>query len=94
METMKLSKEAARAKYLYNRKYMSAYWERKGAELAQQPQQTERTQKDYICINRKDYKDADKYMAAIETSNRTLASENRRLISLLARLQSRKFNNH
>lgn len=29
METMKLSKEAARAKYLYNKKYQNAYWERR-----------------------------------------------------------------
>lgn len=83
---MKLSKEAARAKYLYNKKYQNAYWERR-AKRAQQPQQTERTQKDYICINRLDYKDADKYIAAIETSNRTL-------ISLLAKTQSPKCNNH
>lgn len=93
METMKLSKEAARAKYLYNKKYQNAYWERR-AKRAQQPQQTERPQKGYICINRLDYKDADKYIAAIETSNRTLASENRRLISLLAKIQSPKCNNH
>lgn len=82
-----LSKEASRAKYLYNKKYQDAYWERK-AKKESQPQKTEQPEIGDICINRKDYKDdTERYIRALETSNRTLLSENRRIIRMLQRAQ-------
>lgn len=39
------SKEANRAKYLYNKKYQDAYWERKAKKLAEQNEEANGSQK-------------------------------------------------
>ena len=82
MGTSKLSREAAHAKYLYNKKYIDAYWEKKALRVEKS------TMTESICINRKDYKDTEAYITALETSNRTLASENRRILNMLTKVQS------
>lgn len=84
MGTSKLSREAAHAKYLYNKKYIDAYWEKKAKALRVEKSTTTES----ICINRKDYKDTEAYIIALENSNRTLASENRRIVNMLTKGQS------
>ena len=116
-----LSPSASRAKYLYNKKYQDAYWERRAQREAQgevskavvkksrkRVVADEETTLEEICrlrafkagltdslgepmrccINRDDYIGEDeKYIKALENSNRIMGSENRRLINLLMQYQ-------
>lgn len=91
----KLSPEAARAKYQYNKKYQQAYWERRAArEKAQAEASAQATQLedaaaatlDTVSVPRRGMTDQ-RYIAALETSNKTLNSENRRLVRLVTRYQ-------
>ena len=91
----KLSPEAARAKYQYNKKYQQAYWERRAAkEKAQAELNAQATQLedaatatlDTVSVCRRDMTD-ERYIKALETSNKTLNSENRRLVRLVTRYQ-------
>lgn len=116
-----LSPSASRAKYLYNKKYQDAYWERRAQREAQgevskavvkksrkRVVTDEKTTLEEIChlrafkagltdslgepmrccINREEYIGKDeKYIEALECSNKTLNSENRRLINLLTAYQ-------
>lgn len=77
----KLSTEAAKAKYQYNKKYVDGYWEKKGAA------QKEQADDNPVSVSRSDKTD-ERYIKALETSNKTLNSENRRLIRLLHNYQS------
>lgn len=88
------SKEANKIKYRYNKKYVDAYWERKAAANHIQINNdaggtvninySVSKDDDCICINRLDYKGQDeRYIKALETSNRCLASENRRLSNMM-----------
>ena len=72
----KLSPEAARAKYEYNKKYQQRYWEKKAASKRAAAQQQIRN-------GRADQR----YSPALEASNKTLNSENRRLVRLLHNYQ-------
>lgn len=116
-----LSPAASRAKYLYNKKYQDAYWERR-AQRESQGESSEpaekRTRKKNACneettleeicrlrafkagltddlgepmrccINREEYIGKDeKYIKALENSNKVLNSENRRLVKLLMKYQ-------
>lgn len=116
-----LSPSASRAKYLYNKKYQDAYWERIAQKEAQgdvaEPT-VKKTRKKAIgtdettleeicrlrafkagltddlgepiqcCINRDSYIGKDeKYIKALEDSNKVMRSENRRLINLLRMYQ-------
>ena len=76
----KLSSEAARAKYEYNKKYQQRYWEKKASsKLAASQQQI---QTETVSVSRNGMDDQ-QYITALETSNKTLNSENRRLVRLL-----------
>lgn len=77
----KLSPEAARAKYEYNKKYQNRYWEKKAAE--NQTEQDEET----VSVSRNGRSDK-RYISALEDSNKVLNSENRRLVRLLHNYQT------
>lgn len=79
----KLSPEAARLKYEYNRKYQERYWEKKAAQQQNSPKQE---QDNAVSVSRKDMND-NQYIMALEKSNKVLNSENRRLIRLLHKYQ-------
>lgn len=80
----KLSAEAARLKYEYNKKYQQRYWEKKAAERRVNIQES--TDEDTITITisvpRKGLT-VEQYIERLETSNKTLNNENRRLVKLL-----------
>ncbi len=87
----KLSPEAARLKYQYNKKYQDAYWERKAAKAKKEAtaadiEQAAAETGNGVSVPRKGLSD-ERYIKALETSNRTLNSENRRLVRLLTRYQ-------
>lgn len=108
-----MSTAAARAKYLYNKKYQDAYWERRAKREGLSGDETDKrksskkvadevqllqTLKSVLlgdlgeptkcCINRDGYIGKDeKYIKALENSNRIMGSENRRLINLLTQYQ-------
>lgn len=89
----KLSPEAARAKYQYNKKYQQAYWERRAAKekaIAEQEaiklEDAAAATLDTVSVPRRGMTDQ-RYIAALETSNKTLNSENRRLVRLVTRYQ-------
>ena len=108
-----MSTAAARAKYLYNKKYQDAYWERRAKREGLSGDETDKrksskkvadevqllqTLKSVLlgdlgeptkcCINRDGYIGKDeKYIKALENSNRIMGSENRRLINLLMHYQ-------
>lgn len=108
-----MSTAAARAKYLYNKKYQDAYWERRAKREGLSDDETNnpksskkvadevqllQTLKSVLlgdlgeptkcCINRDGYIGKDeKYIKALENSNRIMGSENRRLINLLMQYQ-------
>ena len=108
-----MSTAAARAKYLYNKKYQDAYWERRAKREGLSDDETDnpksskkvvdevqllQTLKSVLlgdlgeptkcCINREGYIGKDeKYIKALENSNRIMGSENRRLINLLTQYQ-------
>lgn len=77
----KLSPGAARAKYEYNKKYQDRYWERKAAKQSQQKADNG------VSVSRSDISDS-RYIKALERSNRTLNSENRRLAKMLHNYQT------
>lgn len=108
-----MSTAAARAKYLYNKKYQDAYWERRAKREGLSGDETDKrksskkvadevqllqTLKSVLlgdlgeptkcCINRDGYiRKDEKYIKALENSNRIMGSENRRLINLLTQYQ-------
>lgn len=108
-----MSTAAARAKYLYNKKYQDSYWERRAKREGLSGDETDKrksskkvadevqllqTLKSVLlgdigeptkcCINRDGYIGKDeKYIKALENSNRIMGSENRRLINLLTQYQ-------
>lgn len=88
----KLSPEAAREKYLYNKKYQQAYWERRAAKKKTEAEATAQIEDaaaatlDTVSVPRRGMTDQ-RYIKALETSNRTLNSENRRLVRLVTRYQ-------
>ena len=108
-----MSTAAARAKYLYNKKYQDAYWERmaKREGLSDDETDNPKSSKKVVdevlllqtlkkvllgdlvkptkcCINRDGYIGKDeKYIKALENSNRIMGSENRRLVNLLTQYQ-------
>lgn len=107
------SKEANRAKYLYNKPYQDAYWERKGKELKEAEKSRKSTRlSSSKSDNKVEVKESDlykwllpdlkctevtvcrngqsdeQYIKALETANKTINSENKRLIKLLLDYQS------
>lgn len=117
-----MSKAASRAKYLYNKKYQDAYWERRAQREGISDNENEKPQrkkKEHVafdeetlveeikrlmqfkatltdnlgepikcCINRDAYIGKDeKYIKALENSNKVMRSENRRLVNLLRQYQ-------
>lgn len=91
----KLSPEAAREKYLYNKKYQDEYWERKAAKRKSGKVEvtvsiTEELLPELedvtVTVSRNGHSD-ERYIKALETANKTLNSENRRLIRLLTKYQ-------
>ena len=80
----KLSPEAARAKYEYNKKYQQRYWEKKAASKRAAAQQQIQTEP--VSVSRNGMDDQ-RYITALEASNKTLNSENRRLVRLLHNYQ-------
>ncbi len=78
----KLSPEAARARYLYNKKYVNRYWERKAAE------QTAAESPSELPSVVRNGKSDERYIKALETSNKTLNRENRRLVRLVNQYQT------
>lgn len=95
------SKAANKAKYQYNKKYQEAYWERR-AQREAAAAETEPKKKlevfvdpslfdaiDTVCVSvcRADIPDDTRYIKALETANKTLGAENRRLVSLLRKYQ-------
>lgn len=77
----KLSPEAARAKYEYNKKYQKRYWEKKAAKQAGS-HPLEPSEDEAVSVSRTGRTDA-RYITALETSNKVLNSEIRRLVNLL-----------
>lgn len=90
----KLSPEAAHEKYLYNKKYQDGYWERKAAKRKGQVEVTVSITEELlpeletvtVTVQRNGHSD-ERYIKALEQANRTLNSENRRLIRLLQKYQ-------
>lgn len=80
----KLSPEATRAKYEYNKKYQQRYWEKKAASKRAAAQQQIQTEP--VSVSRNGMDDQ-RYITALEASNKTLNSENRRLVRLLHNYQ-------
>lgn len=88
------SKEANKAKYQYNKKYMEAYWERRAQREKSVTLST--NDKDFFpelakmdvetSVKREGRSDA-KYIKALEDANRMYRSENKRLIRLLTKYQ-------
>ena len=76
--------EAARAKYEYNKKYQQRYWEKKAASKRAAAQQQIQTEP--VSVSRNGMDDQ-RYITALEASNKTLNSENRRLVRLLHNYQ-------
>lgn len=95
MSSSKLSPEAAHEKYLYLKKYQDSYWERRAAKRkAEQSGQTisveisiDDTSESVDVSVRRSGKTQEQYIRDLEKSNRTLSSENRRLVKLLAQYQ-------
>lgn len=79
----KLSPEAARAKYEYNKKYQQRYWEKKAAEKQSPSQLSDGP----VSVSRSGMND-ERYISALEKSNKTLNNENRRLVKLLHNYQT------
>lgn len=95
----KLSPEAAREKYLYNKKYQESYWERRAAKSSS------KASKGKVAVNitigeellpdidevdvsiSRQGKTDERYIKQLEQANKTLNSENRRLIKLLTKYQ-------
>lgn len=86
-----LSREAARMKYEYNKKYQARYWEKKAAEQRADSQTKPLEYLEFpeatVSVSRTGRMD-EQYIAALETSNKVLNSENRRLVRLLHRYQA------
>lgn len=80
-----LSREAARAKYLYNKKYQARYWEKKAAEIrmASLPDGAA----EQVSVSRIGKTD-ERYISDLEQSNKVLNRENRRLVKLLHNYQT------
>ena len=90
----RLSPEAAHEKYLYNKKYQDGYWERKAAKRNGNVEVKVSISEDLlpeletvtVTVSRNGHSD-ERYIKALEQANRTLNSENRRLIRLLQKYQ-------
>lgn len=103
----KLSPEAQKAKYQYNKKYVDAYWERRAKRTeTTEDRKAGRTVRKTVerssvevrvsfpeidapvrpTVSR-DNKSDEQYINALETANRTLSGENRRLVRLLRKYQ-------
>ena len=90
----RLSHEAAHEKYLYNKKYQDGYWERKAAKRKGKVEVTvsiteallPNLETVTVTVQRNGHTD-ERYIKALEQANRTLNSENRRLIRLLQKYQ-------
>ena len=90
----RLSPEAAHEKYLYNKKYQDGYWERKAAKRKGKVEVTvsiteallPNLETVTVTVQRNGHTD-ERYIKALEQANRTLNSENRRLIRLLQKYQ-------
>lgn len=90
----RLSPEAAHEKYLYNKKYQDGYWERKAAKRKGKVEVTVSITEELlpnletatVTVQRNGHTD-ERYIKALEQANRTLNSENRRLIRLLQKYQ-------
>lgn len=88
------NKEANKAKYQYNKKYVEAYWERRARREKSVTLSTD--DKDFFpelakmdvetSVKREGRSDA-KYIKALEDANRMYRSENKRLIRLLTKYQ-------
>lgn len=98
----KLSPEAQRAKYQYNKKYVDAYWERRAKRTETTEERTSgRSVRKTVEVrvsfpeidvpNRpsvsRGNKSDEQYIKALEASNKTLNGENRRLVRLLRKYQ-------
>ena len=81
---LKREGKAARAKYEYNKKYQQRYWEKKAASKRAAAQQQIQTEP--VSVSRNGMDDQ-RYITALEASNKTLNSENRRLVRLLHNYQ-------
>ncbi len=92
------SKAANKAKYEYNKKYMEAYWERraKGQTSTETSKKSVRQTTvtffdDEVTLDRTDVditvsrqgKSDERYIKALELANKTLTSENKRLVRLM-----------
>lgn len=90
----RLSPEAAHEKYLYSKKYQDAYWEKKAAMRKGKVEVTVSITEELlpeletvtVTVQRNGHSD-ERYIKALEQANRTLNSENRRLIRLLTKYQ-------
>lgn len=76
----RLNKEAARKRYLCNKKYEDRYWEKKAAERRAATRPVEAAES--VSVSRLGKTD-ERYIADLEQSNKTLNRENRRLVKLL-----------
>lgn len=95
----KLSPEAQRAKYQYNKKYVDAYWERRAKRTETTEERTSGRSSVEVRVsfpeidvpNRpsvsRGNKSDEQYIKALEASNKTLNGENRRLVRLLRKYQ-------
>lgn len=97
-----LTKEASRLKYQYNKKYMDAYWNRKAEKLKEEKRKEEEDDREEIrtaiqkameteervSVSRNGMSDQ-QYIAALENSNKCLSKENRRLVNLLTKQNSK-----
>lgn len=90
----RLSPKAAHEKYLYNKRYQDEYWERKAAKRKGKVEVTvsiteellPELETETVTVQRNGHSD-ERYIKALEQANRTLNSENRRLIRLLQKYQ-------
>jgi len=85
-EKVQLTPEAKALKQQYNRKYQNRYWNKK-AEEAKQQEPVKESSKNTVSVTRGKLTD-EAYIKALEASNKTLGSENRRLVSELIKIKT------
>jgi hypothetical protein len=92
MEETKMSDAARECRNKYQREYRKknpvdhkTYWERRAQKEAQQSAEL----MDEKCCVQQGNKTDEQYIKALETSNKVLSSENRRLIKIIINTKSR-----
>ncbi len=68
----RLSPEAARAKYLYNKKYQDSYWERRAKREGENATERKAGASAAVELTRESFPDTEAYIKALEGQNAAL----------------------